>query len=42
MMWKYNCGTSKLEAIKSKQHPTFESHDSNKDFDFSKEPKQRC
>lgn len=40
MMWKYNCGTSKLEAIKSKQHPTFESPDSYKDFDFSKEPKQ--
>jgi len=39
-MWKYNCGTSKLEAIKSKQHPTFESPDSYKDFDFSKEPKQ--
>lgn len=40
MMWKYNCGTSKLEAIKSKQHPTFESPDSYKDFDFSKEPEQ--
>ena len=35
MMWKYNCGTSKLEAIKSKQHPTFESPESYKDFDFS-------
>ena len=40
MMWKYNCGTSKLEAIKSKQHPTFESPESYKDFDFSIEPEQ--
>ena len=39
-MWKYNCGTSKLEAIKSKQHPTFESPESQKDFDFSIEPEQ--
>ena len=40
MMWKYNCGTSKLEAIKSKQHPTFESPESYKAFDFSIEPEQ--
>ena len=39
-MWKYNNGTSKLQAIKLKQHPLFEAPDSYKDFDFSIEPEQ--